>query len=608
MTPIGPTDDPVPARGTRTRASKKRKATRKEAAVERARRRYLITKFALERAALSYSQRLARVKAAIEEGELPGPAPSRSSLYRWCRKAEEKDGEINLYDFFDRPRSGRPTKPFDPKVRDYLTERLLLQEFSSLNQLLRDAEEYAAAEGLEAPTYAMVRRFVYSFDPAEEEAARSGSRAAVTRAMPKSTVPADEPHQIWTLDEMCLPVWMRAYHPHDRQWVAVKPWVVLVADNYSRAILSYLLVPPYEQGAKISYTADHILATLLSAALPELAPEETAPYAGYLPEVLRWDKHSTHKNLRGDLRQNGIQVPQLPGLEPHRRGSIERLVSTLKDFCTPIPGAAAHTEPIGPQLTEDPKKRRTRAAAGGGTRRAKKEVAVGDLLRYEDLVAELGKRVRAYNEEHEHRMLGTTPDVAYHRKLEKKNARNGRDAVLLIEGRMLTCTKAGIEFRDTRFAWESGGQELQLRQQVHCRPDPLLRGMFVETDDGRTLFLETLEEWAKKADDVAVSRAQRRKAREASDRAAAARRRKVEEDFGPGAPERAEHELEKQLGEKRAESRKEDEEDEESGEDDRKVRVLPVSKEEDEEDQEGDRPLPRGLAGDPRDRIRRAGK
>lgn len=65
---------PPKPRGTRTRASKTKKAARKASAGERARHRYVITRFALEQPDdLNWKQVHALVEERVAAGELPSP-------------------------------------------------------------------------------------------------------------------------------------------------------------------------------------------------------------------------------------------------------------------------------------------------------------------------------------------------------------------------------------------------------------------------------------------------------------------------------------------------------------------------------------------------------
>jgi hypothetical protein len=595
---------PPRPRGTRTRVSKNKKASRKASAAERARLRYRITRFTLDQPDdLNLKQLHALVQEKVAAGELPSPAPAYSTLLNWINMAkavqEEQGRPICQADYVDARRTGRPEKEFHPVLREYLDQELVLLSFSSVAGLHRDLLEFAEAKGIEdLPTLAMVEREVKALDLEEQSAAMHGSRAAVLDSMPKATVPADYPHEVWTLDEFMSPVLVRVVHPHTGKLGAVRPWVILIADNCSRAILAHHVAPPYRYGVTVSFHEEDVLGTVLGAALPGLAHKACVEYAGYLPETLRWDKASTHRALRAKLVEHNINVPQLPGEQPHKRGSIERLVGTTKDLLASIRGHKDSWKPIkrtGSGKAETKRSYATRKYAGRKPRR--RAIPVEDLLTYDEFVEILDEKIYDYNHR-THRMLGTSPHAVHLGKFRKDRARPGRDALFLLEPRVLTCTKGGIEYGNTPFAWDSGGQRLKVGQEVICRADPLLRGLYADVN-GDVLFLEPLSQWARKMSGADLDRERNEHARELSEHAAGVRAQRLADEVGEEAVIEADRRLEQQKKRRAAEKKRGKGESGDSGKPAPRDQKTPERTKKSDETR-----MPPGMAGDPRKRIR----
>lgn len=591
---------PPKPRGTRTRASKNKKASRKASAAERARLRYRITRFTLDQPDhLNLKQLHALVQEKVAAGELPSPAPAYSTLLNWINMAEtiqeEQGRPICQADYIDNRRTGRPEKQFHPVLREYLDQDLYLQSFSSIAGLHRDLLEFAEAKGItdDLPTLAMVNREVKAFDLEKQSAAMHGTQAAVLDSMPKATIPADYPHEVWTLDEFMSPVRVRVVNPHTGKLAAVRPWIVLLADNCSRVVLAYHVAPPYRHGMKVSFYEEDVLGTFLGAALPGLAHPACVEYAGYLPETLRWDRAAAHRGLRARLVEHHINVPQLPGEQPHKRGSIERLVGTTKDLLVGVRGHQDLHKPV--KRTGSGKAETKMVYAGRSPRR--QAIPIEALYSYDEFVEILDEKINEYNHR-SHRMLGASPHAVHLNKFRKDRARLGRDAVYLLEPRALTCTKGGVEHRNTPFAWDSGGQRLKVGQQVVCRADPLLRGLYAEVD-GDVLFLEPLSQWARKMNGADLDRERYAHARELSEHATLVRAQRLADEVGEYAVIEADRRVEQQKKRRKAERHKRDK----RRSDDSAESASGSQKSPERTKKADDTRMPPGIATDPRRRI-----
>lgn len=381
-------------------------------------------------------------------------------------------------------------------------------------------------------------------DPHKLVAGKHGSRAALADVAPELTVPADRPHEIWTLDEKQAPVYIRGYHPNKRQHVAVKIPIILAVDNFSRAIVSYRGVPPFKHGAHPTYTEEDIFGTLLGGMFQELAPPATRDFSGYVPRTIRWDRHSTHRTLATRLKDNGIEVPDVPGSTPWTQGRVERLVGTMKTLCQHIKGWDQAWLPAG-EVREEPSKTRSKAATGPVRETTKKIISTRQLLTYREFMEEFDKQVRAYNDR-VHSVTDMTPEVMYFNGLEPDACRPGYDFLPAVNTRTFRVTKKGLTYRGERFAWESGGRRLRVGETVRGKPDPLLRGLFVEVDDGWE-FMPRLEDYARKADHKKITIDTHREVKEASRKAHELREQRREDALGPAGVAEAEAEMEAAL-------------------------------------------------------------
>jgi hypothetical protein len=358
-------------------------------AERRARWRYQIIKFVYDNdlADLPKTEITRHIEQAYDDGELElRHAPSYQTILRWMKKAEdlyggERHRAIHLGHWFDDGRPGRPPKEFDDRLEEFLRQELMIQNHTSIAELHRMAKRKAKKLEVEAPSYDWVKRYRNRFDQSKIAAAKHGRRAALADMTPKLSVPADRPHEVWTLDEKQAPVWIRAYHPTKKEYVAVKPQVILVIDNYSRAIIAYRVVPPFRYGAKVSYNEEDVLGTLLSGFLEELAPPATRDFAGFVPLVLRWDRHSTHRTLANQLDNNGVHVPEVPGATPWAQVKVERLIGSMPSLCQPIPGWDQKWQPAS-EVREEPGKARSKAATTSARESTKMLIATRRPLNY----------------------------------------------------------------------------------------------------------------------------------------------------------------------------------------------------------------------------------
>lgn len=525
----------------RSRAAKAKRVAREEGRVSRAAHRLRLVAYVRKHMPTSsIRQAHAALHALVDDSprlrlEL-APIPALATFYRWM-DLQGEEGEPSIGRFFDEPGRGRRRKELPEDLVRWLQDQILLDLHPSVRLLWEDAKDFALEEGLDAPSLYQIEEFKKGIDLAELSAAAHGSSAAVADAMPKGTIPVRRPHEVWTLDELLSPVYIEAFHPEARRWVSVKPWVILIADNYSAAIIARHVVRPFQNGVAVGYDSVDITGTFFSAALPELAPDVLRPYAGYLPESLRMDKHATHRELRRLTKHHGIHPPNLPALEPWRRGKIERLIGSFKALCYKIRGHERKFIPTD-LLDEAPGTTRRRMASTLARESTKIPIPVRKLLSYEAFVAELDLVIQRYNSRTTS-ARPVSPEVRYHSGLD--GARPGSDAVHMLAPAVVTMGRSLVHAGQT-YAWEAAGHALKVGEQVMLRVDPLHRGVFTEIDGAR-YFLPTELEASARRDPATLALHQRERGRVMSDRADAVRRDHQRREIGAMGQAQADFEV-----------------------------------------------------------------
>jgi transposase InsO family protein len=473
------------------------------------------------------------VNKAMAAGLLTGLAPSARTVRSWVKK--HTTGENTAAVFHDAPRSGRPRLTLDARLTAIISRAVRTQRPRSIRGVHVALKAKAQELGLSAPSYGTVFSLYAAEGTLNASAASHGKEAAEIDGLPHSTVPAPHTHDVWTPDELILPIWTRMYDPDTKGWRSFKPTVVLIIDNCSRVIVSYWVCDPARRFGR-SDDEDHmgadttdILAALVGAAAPEVAYPACRAYAGYLPRTLRWDRAKTHDKLAKEIRDLGIQVPKLPGNRPINRGIVERVIGTLKGWCDTTIGYSGEYTPTD-RAAEAELEAEQQVAAGTDERvRTKTSIEPDLLCDIVEVQQRLDAIIRRYNEEHEHRGLeGQCPGDVYRIKHRRPPERRpGRDIFHLLSPKVVRVGKEGVvhwqEGWSYNFASAAGAISLRLGTKVTYRPDPALRGLFAGAE-GHELFLKPLAAWAAEQKPADVAREQRAAAAVAHHEAANTRR------------------------------------------------------------------------------------
>jgi hypothetical protein len=517
--PVAVIDAPTPSRRTAMTESAER-------ARQRATRRFLIARLAARAAEdrRPYRELRLLLEHEMQERRIPlGAIPCRNTINELIDRF--RAGAVDAADYADAPRSGRPVEPLPDKLQQLIVRAADLGLYAT-------AADYHDAVRLEAerlkipvPSYPRVKAALRRLGVLRRGVGRHGTKAAKLDLVPHSTVPATVTNKIWTLDEAKLPLWARMWCRRRKRFVSIEVWIVLVQEYAARAIVGWHLVDPSRRidaktgrQMRTGYDTADVMAALVNAAVPALAPPSTRPFAGRLCDGLRIDLHPTHggdpteRRRRYGLsdaeveglfeRLKGIvEVPRLPGETPDLRGVIEAQIKFVKRrLCAPL--VHCHRDVVLPtdrlpkeipadlspeQLARAMGRARTRASGKGKRIPRLTLVAPEDLPSIEELREILDRRITWYNFKRRHPHHGTAPANAYFEALPRR-CRSGRDLIGALPAATGLVTKNGLVHRQDnrafRFAVEADGWIAALGTPVTYRADPLLRCLFAEAVGG----------------------------------------------------------------------------------------------------------------------------
>lgn len=483
-----------------------------------------------------------------------GHCPPRNTFLAWFARgqAARAAGEPLTAELFrDKERPGRRPVEVAPEVRDLIERRWKGGHERSIHSLHRRLLITESVAHCDIPGVEVLRRIVASIPLLEVAAARHGRRAAVIDHALKSTIPTRFAHDVWTLDETELPIYVRAFNPASRTEEVVKPHVVVVADHHTKVIVGYQLVPAFGDtadglGTRTSATAIEadILAAVWSAALRDLAPACTAPFAGHLPRAVRMDNIASHGAARQLLLSIGVEVPPLPPYVPNARGDIERLIQTFQKSLPDVQGLTSRFF-IADHAREHPGYRRSRNVGVGRTS-VRAPIALADLLTLEQLRPELERVIQKFHES-PHAGLGElTPQHAYHQHQPPTVARRaGADVLRVAERRVVTMRPAGVVVNRQRFRTVDAADMPAMGATCQVVIDPIRRGAWW-MDVTPPRFLPTVVDAARSPQILEQHVLAQATASQASDDADFARRAHLVELTGdPNAPARADAAMER---------------------------------------------------------------
>lgn len=239
-----------------------------------------------------------------------------------------------------RPRADRGATTFPPELIGLIEGLALQRPPPTAAAIHRRVTTIATEHDWPVPSYATVAAIARRLDPALVCLAHEGTKRYQEQFDLIHRREADGPNAIWQADHTQLDVWVR-----DAREQAVKPWLTVILDDYSRAVAGYRL------GFATPTTLRTAL-TLRDAIRPK--PDPHWHICG-IPATFYTDHGSdfTSQHLAqvaADLAMT--LVFSTPG-QPRGRGRIERFFQTVKQLCLcTLPGyAPPGTPPPATTLT-----------------------------------------------------------------------------------------------------------------------------------------------------------------------------------------------------------------------------------------------------------------
>jgi putative transposase len=207
----------------------------------------------------------------------------------------------------------------------------------------RRVSDIATGRGLSPPSYSSVRAIIGAIDPGLRTLAHHGDAAYRDRFELVFRRTAARPNEQWQADHTLLDIMVLG-----TKGTAVRPWLTIVLDDYSRAVAGYTLFTGAPSAEQTALALHHAINT---KANPDW------PMSG-LPEVLYSDHGTdfTSERLKQVCLDTHIRLIHSRVGVPQGRGKIERFYGTITTELLPHPPGhiphGTHGTPVtAPALT-----------------------------------------------------------------------------------------------------------------------------------------------------------------------------------------------------------------------------------------------------------------
>ena len=217
-------------------------------------------------------------------------------------------------------RDGLPTPPPPPA----LPRELILLLAQCRGNVAKTHPRAVAELGYRHTRRHLARQFEASLSPADMAMLRYGERGYRLYTV-FLRWEAEFRNELWEMDSWEVPVWVRV----KRGKRIFKPWVVVIIDTFSRAILAAILVAKRP-------TQPVVLVALHTA----MSSRSGHPFHGK-PQMVRWDYGLEFLgNTITELASNvGFMARPVRAWEAHLKGKVERSLRTLEQlWASELPG------------------------------------------------------------------------------------------------------------------------------------------------------------------------------------------------------------------------------------------------------------------------------
>jgi putative transposase len=259
-------------------------------------------------------------------------AISLRTLQRWVTRYR-KDGLAGLV------RKGRTDcgqHRLEPEVQRVIEGLALQKAKPSAAAIHRQVAALAPQHGWQVPSYSCVYAIVHDLDPRLVMLAHEGSKAYQHVYDLVYRREANRPNAIWQADHSLLNLWLS-----DENGQAVRPWLTVIEDDYSRCIAGYFL----------TFTAPNALNTALTLRQAIWRKADPRWRICGVPDVFYTDHGSdfTSQHMEQVCADLKIRLVFSTVGMPRGRGRIERFFQTVDQYllCR-LPGYAPESKPVTP--------------------------------------------------------------------------------------------------------------------------------------------------------------------------------------------------------------------------------------------------------------------
>jgi putative transposase len=286
-------------------------------------------------------ERYERIRPCLDAG-VPATAVAREhglsarTVERWVARYR-RDGLAGLARL---PRADRGVRHFPGDLVKLIEGLALRKPAPTAAAVYRQVIGVAEREGWLAPSYSTVYAIIRRLDPALVTLAHEGTKAYRLAFDLLHRREATGPNDLWQADHTPLDLWVR-----DDNDAAVRPWLTVILDDYSRAVAAY----------RLSLAVPTALNTAL--ALREAIGRKSDPrwHVCGIPQTFYTDHGSDFTSRHIEQVGHALKMQLVfsePGM-PRGRGRIERFFNTINQlFLCTLPGyAPAGVPPKGTLLT-----------------------------------------------------------------------------------------------------------------------------------------------------------------------------------------------------------------------------------------------------------------
>lgn len=461
-----------------------------------------------------YGTRRKKLIEKILAGEAPCPPLKEGEAVEdvvWCREHCKRaiklsEEEMTLEHFRERPGKGNKPKPIPEELQKEFDFQINLAVVPSEAEMHRLLKRKAEALNLPVVSEWKVQQLYKAKPYVQLVAARQGTMAAKADATPGGATLARWPYHILALDELTIPVWVKFWLQAIRAYIALRLDACIVIDVFSQVILSHHVANPIRRGMIRGLDRFDVFGAACSAVFPDLAEPYATDLVGRIPLVLKYDNAKAHELTGRRFEKAGVDTPAAPGYHPWLRPEVEGLVKILKGQCYDIVGYDEKWN-IAEYEADPAWKKRKIAVAHNRRLPTHIPATVEQLHSITSFRREFAARVQRVNQDLIHEDWGTTRESRFFDHIEESRCRPWTDALVLLEPKAVEVQKGAVKFRGTKFAPKVGSRMLQVGEQLVFRPDPLLRGLFVQ--EGPFIeFLPTKAEAAGEIDGSDLAREQ----------------------------------------------------------------------------------------------------